>query len=106
MLPLCQKLGDQFDDLENDVLTALDATERTSSAAENFNGQVRRYTNQRDHVDNNFLGLLQFYLNHSKFVCSSRLDRKNKSPRQILTETDHPHWLELLGYQRFNRAAA
>jgi hypothetical protein len=35
MLPLFKLLGDQFDDLEGDVLIALDSTERTSSAVEN-----------------------------------------------------------------------
>jgi hypothetical protein len=106
MLPLCDALGDQFDEIENEVLIALDSTERTSSAAENLNGRVRCYTSQRDHVDNNFLDLIRFYLNHSKFVSSSRSDRKNKSPREILTEKEHPHWLELLGFERFNRSAA
>jgi len=106
MLPLCKKLGSEFDELEDEVLIALDATERTSSTAENLNGRVKRYTKQRDYVDNHFLQLVRFYLNHSAFTSSSRIDRKGKSPREILLGTKHSHWLELLGYERFKRHAA
>ena len=89
MLPLCKMLGNQFDELEDDVLIALDATERTSSAVENQNSRVKRYSKQRNHVDNHFLNLLRFYLNHSSFTCSSREDRKGKSPREILSGNKH-----------------
>ena len=106
MLPLCKILGDQFDDLEDDVLIALDSTERTSSAVENQNSRVKRYTKQRDHVDNAFLNFLRFYLNHSTFTNSSRKDRKGKTPREILSRNKHSHWLELLGYALFKRQPA
>jgi len=74
MLPLCKKLGSEFDELEDEVLIALDATERTTSATENLNGRVKRCTKQRDHVDNHILELVGFYLNHSAFTSSSRED--------------------------------
>jgi hypothetical protein len=106
MLPLCKLLGDEFDDLEDDVLIALDSTERTSSAVENQNSRVKRYTKQRNHVDNAFLNLLKFYLNHSVFTSSSRKDRKGKTPREIMSRNKHSHWLELLGYERFKRKPA
>jgi hypothetical protein len=28
-----------------------------------------------------------------------------KSPAELLSGQEHPHWLEMLGYQRFRRAA-
>jgi hypothetical protein len=88
------------------VLIALDSTERTSSAVENQNSRVKRYTKQRNHVDNAFLNLLKFYLNHSVFTGSSRKDRKGKTTREILSRNKHSHWLELLGYERFKRQPA
>jgi hypothetical protein len=40
--------------------------------------------------------LLQFFLNHRRFM-RSRVDRKGKSPRELMTGQEHPYWLALLG---------
>jgi hypothetical protein len=40
--------------------------------------------------------LLQFFLNHRRFM-RSRVDRQGKSPRELMTGQEHPHWLTLLG---------
>lgn len=31
-------------------------------------------------------------------------ERVGKSPKQLLTGEVHPHWLELLGFKRFQKA--
>ena len=31
--------------------------------------------------------------------------RAHKSPAELLSENPHQHWLEMLGYQKFKRAA-
>ena len=105
MLPLCSKLGERFEGVEDDVLLALDFTERTSSLVENLNRRVKRYTRDRVVVTNRYLGLLRFYLNHMPFRRSARVERKGKTPRAIMTGTTHDHWLELLGFERFKRTA-
>jgi hypothetical protein len=78
-------------------------TVRASSVVENINGRLRSYFSLRRHLGSDYLELLQFYLNHRRFPRSDRPDRKGKSPRELLTGQEHPHWLELLGYQRFQR---
>jgi hypothetical protein len=47
--------------------------------------------------------LLQFFLNHRRFQRSKHAERVGKSPAELLTGQTHPHWLALLGYQRFQR---
>ena len=31
-------------------------------------------------------------------------EREGKSPKELLSGEAHPHWLELLGFKRFQRA--
>jgi hypothetical protein len=50
-----------------------------------------------------YLTLLQFFLNHRRFLRSERPQRVGKSPAEWLSGQEHPHWLELLGYTRFRR---
>jgi len=51
-------------------------------------------------LGNAYLSLLQFFLNHRVFMRSRRTERVGKSPKQLLTGQAHPHWLELLGFER------
>jgi hypothetical protein len=76
-------------------------TVRASSVVENFNSRLRGYFFLRRHLGRDYLELLQFFLNHRRFPRSDRPERRHKSPRELLTGQGHPHWLELLGYQRF-----
>jgi len=76
---------------------------RASSAAENLNSRLRGYFQLWRQVGAGSLALLQFYLNHRRFPRSARPERVGRSPVQLLTGQEHPHWLELLGYQRFSR---
>jgi hypothetical protein len=96
---------DQFDGIEDAVIVALYSTERTSSMIENLNGRVRRHLYCRQESGHGFLNLLRFYINHTPFLRSTRAERHKKSPAEILSGKPHPHWLEMLGYERFKRAA-
>lgn len=78
-------------------------TVRASSVIENLNSRLRGYFFLRRHLGPDYLDVLRFFLNHRRFPRSDRAERRHKSPRELLTGQDHPHWLELLGYQRFER---
>ena len=104
-LPLQDYLKDDFDSIEDEVIAALNSTEKTSSMVENLNSRISRYFFLRQEIGHGFLDLLRFYLNHSKFLRSEKEERRGKSPAEILTKKEHPDWLELLGYQPFKQAA-
>ena len=55
-------------------------------------------------LGDSYLSLLQYFINHRCFVRSQVPERVGKSPKQLLTGEAHPHWLELLGFKRFQRA--
>jgi hypothetical protein len=74
---------------------------RASSVAENLNSRLRGYFFLRRELGAGYLSLLQFFLNHRRFQRSEHAERVGKSPAELLTGQSHPHWLELLGYQRF-----
>jgi len=78
-------------------------TVRASSLVENLNSRLRNYFFLRRHLGPDYLALLQFFLNHRRFVRSQRPERVGKSPAQLLGSSPHPHWLEMLGYVRFSR---
>jgi len=78
-------------------------TVRASSLVENLNSRLRNYFFLRRHLGPDYLALLQFFLNHRRFVRSQRPERAGKSPAELLSSSPHPHWLEMLGYKRFSR---
>ncbi len=104
-MPLRVSLKNQFQDIENAVVDAMDKTERTSSMVENLNGRVRTHLRNRKEIGYGFLDLLRFFLNHKPIIRSARKTREGKTPAEILSGKPHLHWLELLGFQRFKRAA-
>jgi hypothetical protein len=65
--------------------------------------RLRTYFTLRRQLGTPYLGLLQFFLNHRTYLRSQRPEWVGKSPAQLLTGTSHPHWLELLGFTRFQR---
>lgn len=106
-IQLLEDVGDAlFDLIECDVLAALNSTEKASSMVENYNGRVKQYADLRKGCNQSFLNLLRFYLNHVPFRRSELATRVNKSPVAILTGKAHNHWMEMLGYTLFKRAAA
>ena len=79
------------------------AVVRASSVVENVNSRLRSYFFLRRQLGPDYLALLQFFLNHRRFLRSERPEREGKSPSELLTGEGHGHWLELLGYTRFSR---
>ena len=79
-------------------------TVRASSLAENLNSRLRNYFFLRRHFGPDYLTLLQFFLNHRRFERSDRPERVGWSPAELLTGQPHPHWLSLLGFDRFQRS--
>ena len=78
-------------------------TVRANSVIENLNSRLRNYFFLRRHLGADYLALLQFFLNHRRFLRSERPERVGKSPAELLTGEAHPHWLEMLGYTRFSQ---
>jgi hypothetical protein len=85
------------------VAELAEQTVRASSVIENLNSRLRSYFFLRRHLGPDYLALLQFFLNHRRFLRSERPERVGKSPAELLTGKAHPHWLEMLGYRRFSR---
>ena len=83
---------------------ALNQTPRASSLVENLNSRLRNYFFLRKQLGPSYLNLLQFFLNHRCFMRSEVPGRVDKSPTQLMTGESHRHWLELLGFKRFQRA--
>jgi len=100
---LCRQLGQRFRPTEQAVREVLAETPRASSIAENINSRLRNYFFLRRHIGDAYLDLLRFFLNHRRFLRSECPQRVGKSPAELLNGQSHRHWLELLGYERFQR---
>ena len=98
-------LGSTFVPLKEEVLQLIDTTTRASSVVENLNSRLRNYFFLRKHLGPQYLDLLRFFLNHRCFLRSEHPERVGKSPAQLLTGNAHPHWLALLGFERFKKCA-
>jgi hypothetical protein len=101
--PLRQLLGERYFPLSQALEAVQRRTVRASSVVENLNSRLRDYFFLRQTLGNDYLALLQFFLNHRRFLRSEHPERVNKSPAELLTGQSHPHWVELLGYTRFSR---
>ena len=97
-------LSSKFHGVMKAVEEALKTTPRASSMVENLNSRLRNYFFLRRSLGDSYLSLLQFFLNHRCFIRSRVPERVGKSPQELLTGQPHPHWLELLGFKRFQRA--
>jgi len=91
------KMGGKFHMLFDAVSRAMAQTPRSSSLVENLNSRLRTYFTLRRHLGGSYLSLLQFFLNHRRFMRSRCVERNGKSPRELMTGQGHPHWLTLLG---------
>lgn len=101
---LQKKLGHKFFVIHQAVQKILADTPRASSLVENLNSRLRNYFFLRRHIGNDYLELLRFFLNHRRFIRSERPERVGLSPLEIMTGKKQPHWLESLGFYRFQRA--
>ncbi|MES2199395.1 MAG: hypothetical protein V4489_04430 [Chlamydiota bacterium] len=99
------RLGEKFYWIEARVNQVLDETVRANSMVENLNSRLRTYFTLRKEVGNDYLGFLQFFLNHRLFMRSECKERVGKSPTELLSREKHKHWLEMLGFDLFKRAA-
>jgi hypothetical protein len=92
-------MGRKFYGVWTAVSQAMESTPRSSSPVENLNSRLRNCLKLRRHLHGSraWLGLLQFFFNHRRFMRSRRGERIGKSPREAMTGHDHPHWLTLLG---------
>ncbi len=100
---LRQQLRERYHELSRAVAEGARRVVRASRVAENRNSRLRCYFFLRRELGQDYLSLLQFFLNHRRFQRSAHAERKDKSPAELLTGQPHPHWLEMLGYQRFQR---
>jgi hypothetical protein len=94
---LHQQLRGRFYELSEAVAAVARGTVRASSVVENLNSRLRNYFFLRRHLGPDYLQLLQFFLNHRRFLRSEHAERVDQSPAELLTGQAHAHWLELLG---------
>jgi hypothetical protein len=94
---LRQQLRGRFYELSAAVAAVARRTVRASSVVENLNSRLRNYFFLRRHLGPDYLHLLQFFLNHRRFLRSEHPERVDQSPAELLTGQAHGHWLELLG---------
>lgn len=95
---LCAQMGHKCHAVCEAVLQAMKQTPRCSSMVENLNSRLRNYFTLRRQLGGEYLGLLQYFLNHRTFLRSRVADRAGKSPKQLMTGQAHAHWLTLLGF--------
>jgi hypothetical protein len=100
---LWERWGSRYGRLREAVAELLGQVVRASSVIENLNSRLRNYFFLRRHLGEDYLALLQFFLNHRRFQRSESPERQGKSPAELLTGQSQPHWLELLGYTPFSR---
>jgi hypothetical protein len=80
------------------VIDRARSTVRASSVVENFTSRLRTYFFLRRSLGQDYLALLQFFLNHRRLLRSEHPERVGKSPRELLTGESHPHWLDMRGF--------
>jgi hypothetical protein len=100
---LRQQLRGRFYALREAAAEVARQTVRASSVIENLNSRLRTYFFLRRELGPDYLALLQFFLNHRRFLRSEHPQRVDKSPAELLTGQRHPHWLDMLGHTRFSR---
>jgi hypothetical protein len=100
---LHRRLGSRYRGVQEAVAEVASGTVRASSVIENLNSRLRGYFFLRRHLGGAYLDLLRFFLNHRRFGRSEHPERVDKSPAELLKGCSHPHWVELLGYRRFER---
>ena len=101
---LHRQLSGKFHGVMKAIGKALEDTPRASSMVENPNSRLRNYFFLRRSLGDDYLNLLQFSINHQQFMRSLKPERVSKNPKQLMTGESHPHWLELLGFEQFQRA--
>jgi len=99
------QLGSQCHAVFDAVILGMDDVHRSSSRSKT-NVRLRTYFFLRSCLDQGYLELLRFYLNHRTFMHSRKPEGVDKSSKQLMTNQLHSHWLELLGFVMFRRPSA
>jgi len=86
-----------------DVQELSDRVVRASSLVENLNSRLRSYFFLQRHLGKDYLTVLQFFLNHGRYLRTKEPSRVGKSPVELLMGEPHAYWLELPEYARFSR---
>lgn len=102
---LRHSLGKCFRPIQEAVVEIISTTVRASSIVENLNSRLRNYFFLRKQLGPEYLDLLRFFFNHRRFMRSTHPERQGRSPAEILTGKEHPHWLKLLGFNRFKKSS-
>lgn len=97
------ELKGKFEWINSLIDHVLEITVRANSLVENLNSRLRTYFTLRRELGNEYLSFLQFFLNHRRFMRSEYTERVGRSPAELLTGKQHPHWLEMLGFQMFKK---
>lgn len=100
---LWEQLGSRYREVQQAVAEVAKRVVRASSVVENLNSRLRSYFFLRRQLGQGYLGLLRFFLNHRRFMRSEHPERAGKSPAELLSGQEHPHWLEMLGFKLFRR---
>lgn len=100
---LWARWGSRYGVVREAVEELLGQVVRASSVIENLNSRLRCYFFLRRHLGEDYLTLVQFFLNQRRFVRSEHKERVGKSPAELLLGRPQPHWLALLGYTPFSR---
>ena len=103
---LHHQLKDRFLQALEAVMEAMAQTPRASAMVENLNSWLRNSLFLRRQLGIPYLELLRLFLNHRTFMSSKRPEQVGQSPAELMMGQPHPHWLELLGFERFRRKPA
>ena len=96
--------SEKFQRVVGAVVDAMKHLPRTCSNVEALNSQLRSYFTLRCQLGTPSLDLLQFFQNHRTNLRSRCPERVGKRPQAPpITSKNHPHWLEQLGFTRFQR---
>jgi hypothetical protein len=104
-LGLYDQIGESYDIIEDEVLLAISKVHRTSSLIENLNSRLRPFLDARKGFKKERYPLIEFALNHLPFERSEKESHKGKSAAEIFSKRDNIGFIELLGFQRFRKAA-
>src|SRR5207302_3824879 len=88
---LHKQLGAKYHAVSAAVAAVRGRVVRASSVIENLNSRLRGYFFLRRELGADYLSLLQFFLNHRRFLRSEHAERANQSPAELLTGAAHAH---------------
>ena len=91
-------LGDKYAEARDEFRKLLSTTKKASSMVENLNGRIRVFIEVKRIIPPSFFVLLKVFYNTRRYKRSRCLDRRGRSPLEILTNSTQPDFLSALGY--------